>query len=136
MSEHAPWIAPEELAQRAGGRSAPRITDVRRRPAFEASGWAIAAARWRNHQAVQRWAEELRPAEEVVVHCVHGHQVNQSAAALLTANGIRARCLRGGIDRSGSVATISGARTAGDLRRFARCPRQRCCARHRRHGYL
>ena len=98
MSQHPAWIAAEELAERIGGPHAPCVVDVRRRLVFEASEWVIATARWRDHQHAARWVSALSAGQETVIYCVHGHQVSQSAAGLLAANGIRARYLRGGIE--------------------------------------
>ena len=86
------------MAQLIGTAQAPTVIDVRRPAAIAASGRTIAAAKWRNHSAVQTWADELDADADVVVACVHGHNVSQSAAAMLRSHGIRARSLRDGID--------------------------------------
>ena len=86
-----------ELTARLGGPRAPLIFDLRRRPAFEADGRLIPGARWRDHLTVADWAAAIRETAEIVVYCVHGHQVSQSAAARQRALGRGVRVLRGGI---------------------------------------
>ena len=70
-----------ELLHLVGSPKAPLIFDVRRRPAFEADGRLLPGARWRDHLAAANWGAGLPEAAAVVVYCVHGHQVSQSAAA-------------------------------------------------------
>lgn len=92
------YVTPEAFSPRVGRADAPTIIDVRRRQAFETSGRLIAGARWRDHAEALAWANELGPDSEIVIYCVHGHQVSQSAAALLRSMGIDARVLSGGIE--------------------------------------
>ncbi|MFT5173903.1 MAG: rhodanese-related sulfurtransferase [Gammaproteobacteria bacterium] len=92
------WIDADELVRLNGTALAPTVFDVRRPAAIEASGRTIAAAQWRDHSAVANWSDELDPAKDVVVSCVHGHNVSQSAAAMLRSRGLRARTLRDGMD--------------------------------------
>lgn len=96
--EHSHWIEATALMARIGTARAPTVIDVRRLAAVEASGKVIAGARWREHTAVQTWANELHSDDDVVVYCVHGHNVSQSAAAMLRSEGFRARALRHGLD--------------------------------------
>jgi hypothetical protein len=44
------------------------------------------------------WAATIPPGREVVVYCVHGHQVSQAATAVLRERGISARVLAGGFE--------------------------------------
>ena len=91
ISEHAITIeALDHLPASA------RIIDVRKEPAFVASGQLIAGAVWRHPFAVDSWADEIDgPA---VVYCVHGHEVSQGVAAYLRARGLDARYLAGGFE--------------------------------------
>ena len=115
-------ITPHQLRRRIGTPSCPPIFDVRREAAFAAAESAIPTAAWRDHRLAQDWAETLTSGSEAVVYCVHGHQVSQSAAALLRASGIRARYLDGGIEAyaeaGGSLIARAGipARAEGRLR--------------------
>jgi rhodanese-related sulfurtransferase len=74
----------------------PVVIDVRRRPRFEEAASLLPASRWRSHLDTDKWL--LPPGREVVVYCVHGHNVSQLAAAELRARGIPARFLAGGIE--------------------------------------
>ncbi len=91
-------ITAAELAGRIGLPDAVQIIDVRKRRAFEAADQMIASACWRDHLEAAIWASELDPGRDVVVYCVHGYEVSQSAAALMRAAGLSARFLEGGID--------------------------------------
>jgi Fe-Mn family superoxide dismutase len=59
----------------------------------------IAGSGWRDPVAVGHWAGELPADRDVVVYCVHGHEVSRAAALRLRAAGHRARFLRGGVER-------------------------------------
>lgn len=98
MNEPLPHITPENLNDLIGAPDGPVIIDVRKRPAFEASDSMIASAFWRNHEDVGDWANELPVDRDVVVYCVHGHEVSQGAAAALLSKGLRVRYLAGGFE--------------------------------------
>jgi len=91
-------ISPSNLKTEIAGRRPPILIDVRRRPAFlEAEAMASGALR-REPEEVQAWAKSLPKASTVVVYCVHGHEVSQTAAAALNDAGISARYLEGGLE--------------------------------------
>lgn len=75
-----------------------RVIDVRRAAAFEQSNIMLAHATWRDPEQVSAWAEELTAGQEVIVYCVHGHEVGRNTAAALQAKGISASFLAGGIE--------------------------------------
>jgi Fe-Mn family superoxide dismutase len=75
-----------------------QLLDVRRSAIYEQSDAVIPGARWRDPGDVGTWAGQLADDREVVVYCVHGHEVGRATAMRLCAAGIRARYLRGGID--------------------------------------
>ena len=81
----------------AAGGDSPRI-DVRRAGAYDAARSVVAGAVWRDPERVHEWASALPKSQPVVVYCVWGHEVGQSTAAILRAQGIDARFLAGGID--------------------------------------
>lgn len=81
-----------------GTPRAPVVIDVRKPPAFDADPVMIASALRRAHDAVDQWAAALPRARDVVVYCVHGHEVSQGAARALAARGVPARYLEGGIE--------------------------------------
>lgn len=74
------------------------VLDVRRAGAFEQSDAMIEGARWCDPALVAVWAGELPVDRDVVVYCVHGHEVCRATAMRLRAAGVNARFLRGGID--------------------------------------
>lgn len=74
------------------------LLDVRRAGVFEPARTMIAGARWCDPSTVSTWAAELPADRDVVVYCVHGHEVSRATALRLRAAGINARYLHGGID--------------------------------------
>jgi rhodanese-related sulfurtransferase len=91
-------ITPEELIELVGTAQCPPLFDVRREEAFRRADTLVPAARWRDHRAAASWAEEVPPAGEAIVYCLHGEQVSQAAASLLRLSGRRARVLAGGFE--------------------------------------
>jgi len=92
------FISTDELKTRIGTPDCPVIYDSRRRPLFNESPTILPTARWRDHLASGMWSAGLAAGSEVVVYCVHGHNVSQSAVAALRAHGLNARVLNGGIE--------------------------------------
>jgi|SRR5690242_5676525 len=80
----------------AGGASL--LVDVRRKPAFADSQDTIAGALRRDPETVREWVRALPRSPQVVVYCVHGHEVSQNVAKALAESGIKARFLEGGIE--------------------------------------
>lgn len=97
MDTALPSISPQELAARLGRADAPLVLDVRREERFAASPFLIAGALRCAPAAVARWAQD-HPPQEVVVYCVHGHDVGRDAAGTLRAAGWDARFLAGGME--------------------------------------
>ena len=75
-----------------------RVIDVRRAAAFGESSIMLAHAIWRDPEQVNVWATELTAGQEVIVYCVHGHEVGRNTAAALQAKGVNASFLAGGIE--------------------------------------
>ena len=95
---HIPFgISPRELAARIGAPGAPMLLDVRRHARFAESTHLLATARWCAPEALADFVSS-HPPSEVVVYCVHGHEVSQQAAATLRQAGWNARFLAGGFD--------------------------------------
>ena len=90
-------ISPAELAARMGSPDAPLLLDVRRPARFADSTHMLASARWYAPDAVASLVLE-GPPREMVVYCVHGHELSQQAAATLRQAGWNARFLSGGFD--------------------------------------
>lgn len=84
------------------------LLDVRRAGVYEQARTIIPGARWRDPAAVASWGAELLAERDVVVYCVHGHEVSRATAVRLRAAGVNARYLRGGIEawqaRGGALA--------------------------------
>jgi rhodanese-related sulfurtransferase len=97
MQQALPSISPADLHTRLGTAAAPIVVDVRRPADFAKAGELIISAMHRDPDEVERWRKDLPSGRQVVVHCVHGHQVSQGAAAALRAAGIDASYLQGGI---------------------------------------
>ena len=92
-------ISFSQLHSRLGSSKAPLLIDVRRNAAFETDTQMIAGATWRDPFAAADWAKFLPRHREVVVYCVHGHEISKNAAAVLAVSGIAARHLEGGIEQ-------------------------------------
>lgn len=90
-------ISPRELAARMGAPGAPVLLDVRRPARFADSPHLLATAQWCSPDALASFALN-GPRPEIVVYCVHGHEVSQQAAATLRQAGFNARFLAGGFD--------------------------------------
>jgi rhodanese-related sulfurtransferase len=90
-------ISPQSLHASIGTAAAPIVIDVRRAAGFDADDKLVAGAMRRLPEEIDVWRRSLPAARPVVVYCVHGHEVSQSAAAALRAAGIDARYLEGGI---------------------------------------
>lgn len=77
----------------------PRMTilDVRRKADFEQSPRQIKGARWHDPEAIAEWMDAVPRDREVVVYCVKGGSVSQSATDRLAGQGCRVKYLEGGI---------------------------------------
>jgi rhodanese-related sulfurtransferase len=91
-------VSADDLNRLIGTDACPIIVDVRRRAAFDKAETVIATARWHDHASAGTWAADLPVGASVVVYCVHGHAVSQSAAATLRSLGVDAYYLDGGIE--------------------------------------
>ncbi|MCJ8340655.1 MAG: chromate resistance protein [Pseudomonadales bacterium] len=89
-------IEAAELQNKLFTATAPTVIDVRKVPAFEQSGSIIPTASWQNYLHADSWGQTLPSDIEIVLYCVHGHQVSQAATTILQSAGKNARYLRGG----------------------------------------
>jgi rhodanese-related sulfurtransferase len=85
-------ITAAELRQSLRGSTPPLVIDVRRNARFLESPYLIKGALRRDPEKVAEWKHAL-PQADIVVYCVHGHEVSQNAAQALGA-----RYLAGGIE--------------------------------------
>ena len=86
------------LLTQHGSAAAPLIIDVRRQPAFAGDPQIIAGATWRDPFTINDWAKYLPRHHNVLLYCVHGHEISKNATAALCAKGIQACYLEGGIE--------------------------------------
>jgi rhodanese-related sulfurtransferase len=86
-------ISPAALRESLRSAQPPLVIDVRRRERFLEAKDLIRGALRRDPAQLHDWKPTLPRAAEVVVYCVHGHEVSQNAAKALGA-----RYLEGGIE--------------------------------------
>jgi rhodanese-related sulfurtransferase len=89
----APAISAASLRQSLASARPPLVIDVRKGPTFLGASDLIRGALRRDPLRVQEWQKTLPRDAEVVVYCVHGHEVSQGAAKALGA-----QYLEGGIE--------------------------------------
>lgn len=111
LSPRVSLLPPALLSSLLGSPRAPLIIDVRKTPAFDADARMIAGAIRRDPASIATWPEELSSlaqGRDIVVYCVHGHEVSQGAATHLAAAGFNASYLEGGIEawKSDGAPTI------------------------------
>ncbi|MEI6737734.1 MAG: chromate resistance protein ChrB domain-containing protein [Pseudomonadota bacterium] len=91
-------ISVSALASQLGSTLQPLILDVRRHAAFAADPCMIAGATWRDPFTISNWLKFLSQDREIVVYCVHGHEISQNVCTALRAAGLTAFFLEGGIE--------------------------------------
>lgn len=98
-------ITPVELAAVLPGIV---LVDVRKEEARNASGLTIQSSLRRPPFSAQIWWREFG-GQTLVVFCVHGHEVSQSACSILNNNGVDARYLQGGFEawRDAGLPTVA-----------------------------
>ncbi len=110
-------ISPQQLKSRLEAADRPLVVDVRKQPAFAADDAVIPGAARGGPEALADWSTDLPADADIVVYCVHGHEVSQGAAQALRDRGFRARFLEGGIegwrDAGGATAPKSTAARVG-----------------------
>lgn len=86
-------ISAPALKALMSGSQRPLVIDVRRNERWQEAPDAIRGALRRDPAQVEQWQKTLPAAAEIVVYCVHGHEVSQNAAKALGA-----KFLEGGIE--------------------------------------
>jgi len=89
----APAISVASLRQSLASGRPPLVIDVRKGPTFLGAPNLIRGALRRDPLRVADWRKSLPEKANVVVYCVHGHEVSQNAAKALGA-----RFLEGGLE--------------------------------------
>lgn len=92
------FISPHDLWSSIGTAHAPHVIDVRRRDAFESSPGVLPGSSWHDPAQGSDWAATLDRAGPVVLACKAGHELSQSIAAVLRAQGHMAQVLSGGYE--------------------------------------
>jgi len=98
MGESLSSISTKDFLTLIGGRHCPIILDVRRLQVYETADTVIPTARWRDLHDIDAWIDGLPHEADIVVYCLHGHEMSQGAAAWLRAHGRCARYLAGGLE--------------------------------------
>src|SRR5690606_32075804 len=90
MDAAIPSVSASHLAERVSAGRFPCHIDVRREEGYAGSGTVIRVARHRPPEQIDIWAQNLARDREIIVYCVHGREVSQSAAAALYRRGFNA----------------------------------------------
>ena len=91
-------VTATELSAALKGPYPPLVIDVRRTKAFVDAADMCAGALRRDPETASSWANALPATADIVLYCVHGHEVSQNAAASLRERGFNARYLEHGIE--------------------------------------
>ncbi len=109
-------ITVSELTTLLAGGSPPTVLDVRREQAFEEDPRMLPGAVRVSPEDVVSWADQRGSSVEVVVYCVHGHQVSQGAARALDGRTLAVRYLQGGIEQWRAEGGATALRAPDDRR--------------------
>jgi rhodanese-related sulfurtransferase len=107
------FITAAALRQSLGSNRPPLVIDVRKQPAFLGAHDMVRGALRRDPAKIELWQKALPAGREVVVYCVHGHEVSQGAARSLGA-----RFLEGGIEHWREAGGELAAKPAGAATRW------------------
>ena len=91
-------VSPAELEGLLNQGADIKVLDVRRRQHRVDVEHPIPGAEWQDPEQIADWSKELGEHGEVIVYCVHGHNVSQGARDFLRGQGLRARIVEGGIE--------------------------------------
>ncbi|MEE4114092.1 MAG: HDIG domain-containing metalloprotein [Desulfobacteraceae bacterium] len=80
-----------------GAGNAPVLLDVRRRADYVANPQTIAGARWCDPENIDGWVKDLPSDRLIVLYCVKGGSVSQSAVDRLRNDGLDAVWVEGGL---------------------------------------
>src|SRR5262249_25647648 len=98
MQANIASISATDLHRRLGTASSPVVIDVRRAAPKAATDRLIVSASHHSPDQVAQWSKDLPKGRQVVVYCVHGHEVSQGVASALRGAGVDAAYLEGGIE--------------------------------------
>jgi rhodanese-related sulfurtransferase len=109
----APAISAASLRQSLASARPPLVIDVRKVPTFLGAPDLIRGALRRDPLRVDEWMRTLPQDADVVVYCVHGHEVSQGAAKALGAH-----YLEGGIEAWRAAGGALAAKPSGASTRW------------------
>jgi rhodanese-related sulfurtransferase len=109
----APAISAASLRQSLASTRPPLVIDVRKVPTFLGAPDLIRGALRRDPLRVDEWMRTLPQDADVVVYCVHGHEVSQGAAKALGAH-----YLEGGIEAWRAAGGALAAKPSGASTRW------------------
>ena len=90
-------ISANDLNEALKSKTPPLVFDVRKKPVFDSDPRVIQDAKWQIHDEVEKWAKDIPQDSQVIIYCVHGHEISKNAALNLQELGINAAFLEGGI---------------------------------------
>jgi rhodanese-related sulfurtransferase len=111
-------ISPIDLWHLIGTADAPQLIDVRRQDFFTQSPQLLPGALWRDAGKAAQWSRELDCTRPIIAACKAGHEMSQTTAAQLRADGFDARVLEGGYQAWADAGLPLVAKP--ELERFAR----------------
>jgi rhodanese-related sulfurtransferase len=114
----APAISVSSLRQSLASSRPPLVIDVRKAERFRDASDLIRGALRRDPLRIEQWSKTLPEKAEVVLYCVHGHEVSQNAAKLLNEQGLSASYLEGGIEEWKSQSGATAAKPPGGSTRW------------------
>ena len=85
------------LNKMIGTGNAPVLLDVRRKADYEATPQKITGATWCDPENIDRWVKDLPSGRPIVLYCVKGGPVSQSAVERLRKEGLDAALVEGGL---------------------------------------
>ena len=91
-------VSPAELKELLDQGADIKVLDVRRREHRVDVEHPVPGAEWQDPERIAEWSKELGDHGEVIVYCVHGHNVSQGARDFLREQGLRSRIVEGGIE--------------------------------------
>ncbi len=92
------FLTPQQLSALTARFPGPLVIDVRREAVYAEAVDSLPGAIRRNPELVAEWGRDLEIGRDIVVACVHGHEVGKNACSALIAQGFAARYLDGGIE--------------------------------------
>jgi len=90
------FVSPADVWSKVGTADAPRIIDVRRREIYDTSPGVIPGSFWNDPAQADDLAGTLDRDRPIVIACKAGHELSQTTAATLRAQGFAASVLAGG----------------------------------------